>query len=113
MSSMLRPGHGGSGASCSLRTAAPAAAHAAGRHGRRLLEAAECSPWEVGEREHGRLRHRTLAESGSGAIAIASTSTSVRVWSASMFRNTCTDARRRALAIGDDDLDLLHVAIAG
>ena len=29
-SSRLRPGHGGSGASCSVRTAAPAAAHAAG-----------------------------------------------------------------------------------
>jgi hypothetical protein len=31
ISSRLRPGHGGSGASCSLRAAAPAAAHAAAR----------------------------------------------------------------------------------
>jgi len=29
-SSRLRPGHGGSGASCGVRTSAPAAAHAAG-----------------------------------------------------------------------------------
>ena len=29
ISSRLRPGHGGSGASCSIRAAAPAAAHAA------------------------------------------------------------------------------------
>ncbi|BBJ37592.1 hypothetical protein SSPO_003100 [Streptomyces antimycoticus] len=42
------------------------------------VEAAECRPRESGEREHGRLRHRTSGV-GIGAMAIASTSASVRV----------------------------------
>jgi hypothetical protein len=48
------------------------------QRGRRLAEAAECRPWESGEREHGGFRHKTSGV-GIGAMAIASTSTSVRV----------------------------------
>jgi hypothetical protein len=48
------------------------------RRGRRLAEAAECRPWEGGEREHRRFPPQDL-RSRDGAMAIASTSMSVRV----------------------------------
>jgi len=57
------------------------------RRGRRLLEAAECGPWETVSASTGGVRHRIRGD-GTGAIAIASNSTSVRAWSASIFRNT-------------------------
>ena len=76
--SRLLPGHGGSGASCSVRTAAPAAAQAADD----AFDGSPRRPSSVPERaasaSTGGLRHRTSGV-GIGAKAIASTSTSVRV----------------------------------
>ena len=77
-SSRLLPGHGGSGASCSVRTAAPAAAHAADD----AVDGSPRWPRAVPERaasaSTGGLRQSTSGV-GIGARAIASTSTSVRV----------------------------------
>ena len=78
------------------------------RRDRRLAEAAECRPWEGGEREHGRLppqdlrgrdrrhRHRLDLDVGARLISVD-------------LQEHVADAQRRALAMGDDDLDLLHV----
>ena len=71
-------------------------------------EAAECLPWEGGEGEHGRLppqdlrgrdrrhRHRLDLDVGARLISVD-------------LQEHVADAQRRALAMGDDDLDLLHV----
>ena len=78
------------------------------RRGRRLAEAAECRPWEGGEREHGRLppqdlrsrdrrqRHRLDLDVGARLISVD-------------LQEHVADAQGRALVMGDDDLDLFHV----
>src|SRR6185437_9563325 len=86
-SSRLRPGHGGSGASCNVRTTTPAAAHAAGDAVDGSPRRPSAVPGRAASASTGGLRHR-ISGVWTGAIAIASTSTSVRVWSASTFRNT-------------------------
>ncbi len=86
-SSRLRPGQGGSGASCSRRTAAPAAVHAADEAVDGLPRRPSADPRRPASASTGGFRHRTSGV-GTGAIAIASTSTSVFAWSASIFRNT-------------------------
>ena len=107
-SSRLRPGHGGSGASCSARTAAPAAAHAAEDAVDGSPRWPSAVPGSSGEREHGRLppqdlrgrdrrhRHRLDLDVGAGLIGVD-------------LQEHVADAQGRALAMGDDDLDLLHV----
>ena len=69
---------------------------------------AECRLWEGGEREHRRLppqdlrgrdrrhRHRLDLDVGAPLISID-------------LQEHVADAQGRALAMGDDDLDLLHV----
>ena len=59
-SSRLQPGHGGSGASCSIRTAAPAAAHAAGGALDGSPRRLSAFPWQGGEREYRRLPPQDL-----------------------------------------------------
>ena len=106
-SSILRPGHGGSGASCSLRAAAPAAAHAADDAVDGSPRRPSAIPGEGGEREHGRLppqdlrgrdrrhRHRLDLDVDARLIGVD-------------LQEYVTDTERRALAMGDDDLDLVH-----
>ncbi|MFK4035756.1 hypothetical protein ACI2LC_08160 [Nonomuraea wenchangensis] len=88
----LRPGQGGSGASCRVRAAAPAAAHAAGDAGDGSPRRPSAVPRSAASASTGGLRHRTSGV-GTGAAAIASTSTSARVRSASIFRNTSPTRR--------------------
>jgi hypothetical protein len=69
---------------------------------------AECRPRESGEREHGRLppqdlrgrdrrhRHRLDLDVGAGLISVD-------------LQEHVADAQGRALVMGDDNLDLLHV----
>jgi hypothetical protein len=78
ISSRLRPGHGGSGASCSIRAAAPAAAHAADDAVDGSPRRPSAVPGRAASASTGGFRHRTSGV-GIGAMAIASTSTSVRV----------------------------------
>jgi hypothetical protein len=78
ISSTRRPGHGGSGASCSIRAAAPAAAHATDDAGDGSPRQPNATPGRAASASTGGLRHRTCGV-GIGAMAIASTSTSVRV----------------------------------
>ena len=72
-----RPGQGGSGASCSFRMAAPAAAHAAGDPVDGPPRRPSAVPGSAAIASTGGLRHRTSGV-GTGARAIASTSTSMR-----------------------------------
>ena len=77
------------------------------RRGRWLAQAAECRPWEGGERERGRLppqdlrgrdrrdSHRLDLDVGAGLISVD-------------LQEHVADAQGRALLMGDDDLDLLH-----
>ena len=78
------------------------------RRGRRLAEAAECRPWEGGEREHGRLppqdlrsrdrrhSHRLDLDVGERLIRVD-------------LQEHVVDAQGRTLGMGDDNLDLPHV----
>jgi hypothetical protein len=89
---------------CNVRTAAPAAVHAAAEavDG---LEAAECPSGKGGERKHGRLpphnargrkgcqRHRRDLAVGAGLIGVD-------------LEEHVADAQGRALTMGDDNLDL-------
>ena len=77
-SARLRPGHSGDGASCSIRAAAPAAAHAAPDAVNGLPRRPSVVPGRAASASTGGFRHRTSGI-GLGARAIASTSTSVRV----------------------------------
>ena len=74
---MLRPGHGGSGASCSVRTAAPAAAQAADDVVDGSPRWPSAVPGRAASASTGGRRHR-ISGVGTGTMAIASTSTSVR-----------------------------------
>ena len=78
ISSRLRPRHGGSGASCNIRAAAPAAAHAADDAVDGSPRRPSAAPGRAASASTGGFRHRTSGV-GMGAIAIASISTSVRV----------------------------------
>src|SRR3954447_681521 len=91
-SSRFRPGQGGSGASCSARTVAPAAAHAAEDAVDGSPRWPSAVPGTVASASTSGSRQR-MCGVGTGAIAIASTSTSVRVWSASIFKNTSPTRR--------------------
>jgi hypothetical protein len=76
--------------------------------GRRLAEVAECRPRKGGEREHRRLppqhlrgrdrrqRHRLDLDVGARMITVD-------------LQEHVADAQRRALVMGNDDLDLVHV----
>jgi hypothetical protein len=78
------------------------------RRGRRLAEVAEGRPRESGEREHGRLppqdfrgrdgchRHRLDLDVSARLIGVD-------------FQEHVADPQGRALAMGDDNLDLLHI----
>ena len=107
-SSMLRPGHGGSGASCNVRAAPPAAAHAAddavegwprwpsavpGRAA--SATTGRLAPKDLGGRERDH-RHRLDLNICAGRISVD-------------LQEHVADAQGRALAMGDDDLDLVHV----
>ena len=86
-SSSLGPGHGGNGASCSLRMAAPAAAHAAGDAADGSPRRPSALPGTAAIASTGGSRQR-IAGVGIGAMAIARTSTSACAGSPSTFRNT-------------------------
>jgi hypothetical protein len=77
ISSRRRPGQGGRGASCSIRMAAPAAAHAAGDPVDGPPRRPSVVPGSAAIASTGGLRHRTSGV-GTGASRIASTSTSMR-----------------------------------
>ena len=78
------------------------------RRGRRLPEAAERRPREGAEREHGRLApqdfrsrdrrhpHRLDLDVGPRLVSVD-------------LQEHLADAERRAVVVGDDDLDLIHV----
>ena len=105
-SSRLRPGHSGRCASCSIRTAAPAAAHAAGdattaRRGGRVpcLGGGECeygrlSPQDLRGRDR-RHSHRLDLDVGARLISVD-------------LQEHVADAQGRALVMGHDDLDVFH-----
>ena len=78
ISSRLRPGHGGSGALCSMRAAAPATAHPADDAVDGSPRRPSAVPGGAASASTGGFRHRTCGV-GIGARAIASTATSVRV----------------------------------
>ena len=73
----LRPGHGGNGASCNFRMAAPAVAHAADDAVDGSPRRPSGVPGTAAIASTGDLRHRTSGV-GTGARVIASTSTSMR-----------------------------------
>ena len=77
ISSRLRPGQGGSGASCSIRAAAPAAAHAADDAVDGSPRRPSAVPGSAASASTGGFRHRTFGV-GIGAMVIAWTSRSVR-----------------------------------
>ncbi len=80
------------------------------RRGRRFAEVTERRSRNGGEREHGRLppqdlrgrdrrqRHHLDLDVGAGLISVD-------------LQEHVADVQRRALAVSDNDLDLLHVAI--
>ena len=108
-SSRLRPGHGGSGASCNIRTAAPAAAHASDDAGDGSPRWPRAVPGRAASASTGGLpppdlrgrdrrhRHRLDLDVGAGLISVD-------------LQEQVADPQRRALAVGDDDLELFHVA---
>ena len=102
-----RPGHGGSGASCSVRMTAPAAAHAAADAVDVPSTRPSARPGTAATASTGCLRHR-IPGVGTGAIAIASTSASVRDWSPSIFRNMSPTRSVTRWLFAEDNLDLLH-----
>jgi len=108
ISSRLGPGHGGSGASCSARAAAPAAAHAADDAVDGSPTRPSAVPPKGGEREHGRfppehVRSGDRHHGHRGDLTLGARRVGVDL------QEHVADAQRRALAVGDDDLDLWHV----
>ena len=78
------------------------------QRGRRLAEAAECRPWEGGEREHGRLPPQDLRSRDRRHSHRLDLDVGARLISVDLQEHVA-DAQGRALVMGDDDLDLLHV----
>jgi hypothetical protein len=78
------------------------------RRDRRLAEAAECRPWEGGEREHGRLPPQDLRSRDRRHSHRLDLDVGARLISVDLQEHV-TDAQGRALVMGDDDLDLLHL----
>ena len=83
--------------------------HRASRlRGRRLAEAAKCRPREGGEREHGRLPPPDLRSRDRRHSHRLDLDVGARLISVDLQEHVA-DAQGRALLMGDDDLDLLHV----
>jgi hypothetical protein len=78
------------------------------RRGRRLTEAAECRPWEDGEREHGRLPPQDLRSRDRRHSHRLDLDVGARLIRVDLQEHV-VDAHGRALVMGDDDLDLPHV----
>jgi hypothetical protein len=78
------------------------------RRGRRLAEAAECRPWEGGEREHGRLPPQDLRSRDRRHTHRLDLDVGARLIRVDLQEHV-VDAQGRALVMGDDDLDLAHV----
>jgi hypothetical protein len=74
---------------CSIRAAAPAAAHAADD----AVDGSPRRPSAVPDRRH---RHRLDLDVGAGLVSVD-------------LQEHVADAQGRALVMRDDDLDLLHV----
>ena len=106
-SSRLRPGHGGRCASCSIRTAAPAAAHAAGDAVDGSPRRPSAVPGRAASASTGGFRHRT---SGVGIGADShrlDLDVGARLISVDLQEHVA-DAQGRALVMGHDDLDVFH-----
>jgi hypothetical protein len=107
--SSSRPlGHGGSGASCSIRTAAPAAAHAADDAIDGSPRRPSAVPGRGAEGEHGRLPPQDLRSRDRRHRHRLDLDVDTRLINVDLQEHVA-DAQRRALAMGDDDLDLVHV----
>ena len=105
--SLYRPlGHGGTGASCSIRTAAPAAAHACADVTDGSPEAAERPPPEGGECEHGWLPPQDLGRRDRCPGHRLDLDVDARLIGVDLEEHVA-DAQRRALAVGDEDRDLV------
>jgi len=68
---------------------------------------AECRPWEGGEREHRRLPPQDLGSRDRCHSHRLNLDVGARLISVHLQEHVA-DAHGRALAMGDDDLDLLH-----
>jgi hypothetical protein len=77
------------------------------RRGRRLTEAAECRPWEGGEREHGRLPPQDLRSRDRRHTHRLDLDVGARLISVDLQEHVA-DAQGRALVMGHDDLDVFH-----
>jgi hypothetical protein len=104
----LRPGHGGSGASCSIRAAAPAAAHAAGGAVDGSPRRPSDVPGRAASASTGGFRHKTLRSRDRRHGHRLDLDVGARLISVDLQEHVA-DAQGRALVMGDDDLDLLHV----
>jgi hypothetical protein len=77
------------------------------RRRRRLAEAAECRPQEGGDREHGRLAPQDLRRRDRRQGHRLDLDVGTRLITVDLQEHV-TDAQGRALAMGDDDLDLFQ-----
>ncbi len=78
------------------------------RRGRRLAEAAECRPWQRGEREHGRLPPQDLRSRDRRHGHRLDLDVDACLISVDLQEHVA-DAQRRALVMGHDHLDFIHV----
>jgi hypothetical protein len=77
------------------------------RRGRRLAEAAECRPWEGGERQYGWLPPQDLRGRDRRHSHRLDLDVGARLISVDLEEHVA-DAHRRALVMGHDDLDVFH-----
>ena len=87
--------------------AAPAAAHAAGDAVDGSPRAAECRPWEGGEREYGRLPPQDLRGRDRRHSHCLDLDVGARLISVDLQEHLA-DAQGRALVVGYNDLDVFH-----
>jgi hypothetical protein len=78
------------------------------RRHRRLTEAAQCRPWQSGQREHRRLAPQDLRSRDRRQSHRLDLDIGARLINIDLQEHI-TDTQGRALVMGDDDLDLLHV----
>jgi hypothetical protein len=75
--------------------------------GRRLAAAAECRPWEGGEREYGRLPPQDLRGRDRRHSHCLDLDVGARLISVDLQEHVA-DAQGRALVMGYNDLDVFH-----
>ena len=103
---MLRPGHGGSGASCNVRTAAPAAAHAADDAVDGSPRWPSAAPGRAASASAGGLRHRSAGSGDRSQAHRLDLDIEASLISVDLHEHIA-DAQGRPFVMGDDDFHLL------